>query len=141
MGLNMNPPGLLPGSNEADPGARVLIVDDEGLTRMMIRRVLEDSGYRVLEAQDGQTATRLCDAEQPDLVLMDVRMPVMDGLMATEAIRALNRRDADVPVVAMTANTFPEDIQACLNVGMNGHVAKPVDPNHLYETLLQVLGD
>ena len=141
MGLNMNPPGLLPGSNEADPGARVLIVDDEGLTRMMIRRVLEDSGYRVLEAQDGQTATRLCDAEQPDLVLMDVRMPVMDGLMATAAIRALNRRDADVPVVAMTANTFPEDIQACLNVGMNGHVAKPVDPNHLFETLLQVLGD
>ena len=59
MGLNMNPPGLLPGSNEADPGTRVLIVDDEGLTRMMIRRVLEDSGYRVLEAQDGQTATRL----------------------------------------------------------------------------------
>ena len=139
MGLNMNPPGLLPGSNEADPGARVLIVDDEGLTRMMIRRVLEDSGYRVLEAQDGQTATRLCDAEQPDLVLMDVRMPVMDGLTATEAIRALDRRDADVPIVAMTANTFPEDIQACLNVGMNGHVAKPVDPNHLYETLLQAL--
>ena len=126
MGLNMNPPGLLPGSNEADPGARVLIVDDEGLTRMMIRRVLEDSGYRVLEAQDGQTATRLCDAEQPDLVLMDVRMPVMNGFDACRAIRR-SLRSRHTPVLMLTALDDVMAVRLAFEAGATDFITKPIN--------------
>ena len=67
---------------------------------------------------------------------MDVRMPVMDGLEATRAIRALNRPDAKtIPIIAMTANAFDEDVQQSLQAGMNAHLSKPVEPEHLYETL------
>jgi CheY-like chemotaxis protein len=125
-------------------GKKVLLCEDNELNRQIATALLQKQGMTVVTATDGRQGVDIFSASREHefaVLLMDVRMPVMDGLMATAAIRALNRRDADVPVVAMTANTFPEDIQACLNVGMNGHVAKPVDPNHLYETLLQVLGE
>ena len=75
-----------------------------------------------------------------DAVLMDVRMPEMDGLEATEAIRALDRYDAKrVPIIAMTANAFDEDVQRSLQVGMNAHLSKPVEPEHLYRTLEELI--
>jgi CheY-like chemotaxis protein len=71
---------------------------------------------------------------------MDVRMPVMDGLEATKAIRQLSRPDAlSIPILAMTADAFEEDIQKCLDAGMNGHIAKPVQPQVLYSELRRVL--
>ena len=77
-----------------------------------------------------------------DAILMDVRMPVMNGLEATEAIRSLNRADAKkIPIIAMTANAFDEDVQLSLQVGMNAHLTKPVEPEHLYETLEGMIRD
>ena len=75
-----------------------------------------------------------------DAVLMDVRMPEMDGLQATAAIRALNRPDAKtIPIIAMTANAFDEDVQRSLQVGMNAHLSKPVESEHLYQTLEELI--
>ena len=75
-----------------------------------------------------------------DAVLMDIRMPVMDGLTATEKIRALDREDAKtVPIIALTANAFDEDVQRSLQAGMNAHLTKPVEPEHLYETIAEYI--
>ena len=75
-----------------------------------------------------------------DAILMDVRMPEMDGLAAAGAIRALERPDAAViPIVALTANAFDEDVQRSLQVGMNAHLSKPVEPDHLYQTLEELI--
>ena len=71
-----------------------------------------------------------------DIILMDVRMPVLDGLSATRAIRALDRSDAKtVPIVAMTANVFDEDVERSLQAGMNAHLSKPIEPERMYETM------
>jgi len=76
-----------------------------------------------------------------DAILMDIRMPVMDGLEAAKRIRLSDRPDAgSVPILAMTADTFSDDIQNCLDAGMNGHLAKPVDPEQLYRKLQSVIG-
>ena len=75
-----------------------------------------------------------------DEILMDVRMPEMDGLEAAVAIRALDRADAkSIPIIAMTANAFDEDVQRSLQVGMNAHLSKPVEPEHLYQTLEELI--
>ena len=75
-----------------------------------------------------------------DTILMDVRMPEMDGLEATAAIRALDRKDAKtIPIIALTANAFDEDVQRSLQVGMNAHLSKPVEPEHLYQTLEELI--
>ena len=75
-----------------------------------------------------------------DAVLMDVRMPEMDGLAAAQAIRALDRKDAkNIPIIAMTANAFDEDVQRSLQVGMNAHLSKPVEPERLYQTLGELI--
>jgi CheY-like chemotaxis protein len=91
-------------------------------------------------AEDGQSAVDKTRERVYDLVLMDVQMPVMDGLMATRLIRAMPGRGA-MPIVAMTANAFDEDREACLAVGMNDHVVKPVDPEELYRAFLRWLPD
>ena len=76
-----------------------------------------------------------------DAILMDVRMPEMDGLEATKAIRALDRSDAaKVPIIALTANAFDEDVQRSLQVGMNAHLSKPVEPERLYSCLEELIG-
>jgi len=75
-----------------------------------------------------------------DAVLMDVRMPEMDGLEAAQKIRAMDREDAKkIPIIAMTANAFDEDVQHSLQAGMNAHLSKPVDPSHLYQTLEELI--
>ena len=75
-----------------------------------------------------------------DAVLMDVRMPVMDGLTATREIRALDRPDAkNVPIIAMTANVFDEDVERSLQAGMNAHLSKPIEPEKLYETMARLI--
>ena len=90
-------------------------------------------------AENGRIAVEMFAGSEPGYyaaVLMDVRMPEMDGLEAARAIRALDRPDAAVvPVVAMTANAFDEDVQRSLQVGMNAHLSKPVEPDRLYEAL------
>jgi signal transduction histidine kinase len=119
-------------------GAHVLLAEDEPITQEISRGLLEDVGLRVDVAEDGQQALDLAGQKHYALILMDMQMPVLNGVDATKAIRAdsLNR---DTPILAMTANAFDEDREACLAAGMCGHIAKPVDPEQLYVTLLEWL--
>ena len=116
-------------------GRRVLLVEDNDLNREIAREVLEMAGLTVEEAENGQIAVEMFSASNADyysMILMDIQMPVMNGYDAATAIRALNRPDAlRIPILAMTANAFVEDIQAAKAAGMNEHLAKPID----FETL------
>jgi len=100
--------------------------------------LLEDAGLVVDLAENGQQAVELAKQNIYALILMDMQMPVMNGVDATMAIRDLdaNSINRTTPIIAMTANAFDEDRQACLDAGMNHHVSKPVAPELLYETLL-----
>lgn len=111
-------------------GKRILLAEDNELNWEVASAVLEEFGLLLDWAENGQTCVEKFRESVPgyyDLVLMDVRMPVMNGYEAAEAIRAMDRADADVPIIAMTADAFSEDIHHCLESGMNAHVAKPLD--------------
>ncbi len=118
-------------------GARVLLVEDNPVNQEVASELLRSAGLDVHCAENGEQALAQVQARPFDLVLMDVQMPGMDGLEATRAIR--QRGVLRLPIVAMTANAFGEDRAACLEAGMNDHVAKPVDPERLFETLLRWL--
>lgn len=124
-------------------GAKVLLCEDNELNRQIAVALLRRQGMQVVIAENGQQGVETFStsaAGEFALILMDVRMPVLDGLEATMQIRALDRRDAaSVPIIAMTANTFPEDIEACLKSGMNAHIGKPINPQILYATLAKFL--
>jgi len=117
--------------------ARILLVDDDPVNREVELAVLEDVGWRIDLAENGRQAVDLAAVNDYQLILMDMQMPVMDGLAATRAIRALPQRA--VPIIAMTANAFNEDREACLAAGMNDFLSKPVVPEKLFETLLKWL--
>jgi signal transduction histidine kinase/DNA-binding NarL/FixJ family response regulator len=105
--------------------ARVLVVDDVALNREIARSMLQAAGCSVAECACGAEAVEAVQAEDFDLVLMDLQMPGIDGMEATRLIRGLDHRAASAPIVAMTANVLSEQVQACLDAGMNGHVGKP----------------
>ena len=94
-------------------------------------------------AENGQTGVQKFIRSVPgfyDVVLMDIRMPVMDGFQATKEIRSLNRADAQtVPIIAMTADVYADDVQNCLNAGMSGHIAKPIDFAQMYRTIVSFI--
>jgi CheY-like chemotaxis protein len=119
-------------------GLRILLVEDEPITQEIACCQLEEVGLLVDVADNGQRALELAKFHEYALILMDMQMPVMNGIDAAVAIRddSLNRV---TPILAMTANAFEEDRQHCLKVGMNDHIAKPVNPEKLYETLLRWL--
>ena len=116
-------------------GTRVLLAEDEPINQEVSRGLLEDAGLVVDLAEDGVQALALAKQNTYALILMDMQMPHMNGVEATMAIRALPNY-AKTPILAMTANAFDEDRQVCLDAGMNDHIAKPVGPERLYQTLL-----
>jgi len=116
-------------------GSRILLAEDEPISQEVARGLLGDAGLSVDIAEDGLQALALAKQNPYALILMDMQMPHMNGVEATMAIRALPTY-AQTPILAMTANAFDEDRQDCIDAGMNDHIAKPVDPQILYETLL-----
>jgi signal transduction histidine kinase/DNA-binding response OmpR family regulator/HPt (histidine-containing phosphotransfer) domain-containing protein len=118
-------------------GQRVLLAEDNAVNREVASELLRNAGLVVETVDNGLRAVELCSSRHYDLVLLDVQMPVMDGLAAARHIRAQLGRA--LPIVAMTANAFSEDRAACLEAGMNDHVGKPVDGETLYTVLLRWL--
>lgn len=124
-------------------GRRILLVDDHKLSIEIGRKMLEKTEAEIVVARNGLEAVELFaeGGQTFDLVLMDIRMPVMDGLMATRTIRELDVPGArEVPIIAMTANVYEEDIRESFNSGMNGHLSKPFGPRELYQVMERFLG-
>ncbi|MFL6336300.1 MAG: response regulator [Pyrinomonadaceae bacterium] len=119
----------------------VLVAEDSADTRAVLRRVLATYGYRVVEAADGGEAVELAVRECPDLVLMDLNMPVMDGLAATERIRELKGRCGDVPVVAVTAFDTYGMREAASEAGCDAYLLKPLALDELEAVVAGLLAD
>jgi CheY-like chemotaxis protein len=117
-------------------GAHVLLVEDNELNREVAIGLLEDVHLSIDQAENGAIAVQQLSKSDYDLILMDMQMPVMDGITATKAIRS-NPRFASLPIIAMTANAMDRDREMCLAAGMNDHLAKPIDPDKLFRALIQ----
>lgn len=128
-----------PTAMEESRAPRVLVVDDHPVNREVARIMVQAFGCDVVEACDGHEAVQAAGDQALDLVLMDVRMPRMDGLEATRRIRALPSPRGAVPVVAMTADAMPEDVVRCLAAGMNAHLPKPVSQASLFAVVSRAL--
>ncbi len=124
-------------------GFRVLVVEDNELNAEIAESLLEERGFQVECVYDGAQAVeriRLTEPNTYDVILMDIMMPVMDGLEATRTIRAMEREDCHtIPIVAMSANAFDDDLKKSVECGMNGHLSKPVEVEKLYRMLRKVL--
>ena len=120
------------------PGLRILVAEDDATNQALARGLLEDAGLMVDMASNGRDAVELARSTDYALILMDLKMPIMDGLQATHAIRRLPGQSM-IPILAMTANAFADDRDRCLAGGMSGHIGKPVEPEVLYATLVQWL--
>ncbi|CAA7624797.1 response regulator [Magnetospirillum sp. SS-4] len=129
-------PSSLHESLAALQGARILLVEDNDLNQEVATELLTDAGFQVDIADDGAIALARVQDAPYDIVLMDMQMPVMDGVTATMEIRKLGRFD-DLPIVAMTANAMQRDRDRCIEAGMNDFIAKPIDPDQLWSTLLR----
>ena len=125
-------------------GSRVLLAEDNELNREIAQTILEMNGFTVACAADGQEALDIYCGEEPgwfDVILMDIRMPVMDGLESARRIRTSGRPDARrIPIIALTANAFDEDTRKSLASGMNGHLSKPIQVDQMLETLGKCMG-
>ncbi len=120
-------------------GKRILLAEDNELNCEIAAEILKMAGFEVETAQDGKICVDKFADSRPgyyDLILMDVRMPVMDGYEATRTIRSLARPDAKkIPIIAMTANAFSSDVREAMNAGMDGHIAKPIDIDRVMKVL------
>lgn len=132
----------IPGNNIADAdfsGYKVLVAEDNEINWEVLQELLSDRGMELEWAENGKICLEKFEGSDPgyyDAIFMDVRMPVMNGYEATQAIRALKRLDAqEIPIIAMTADAFSEDIQHCLESGMNAHTAKPINIDEVLSLL------
>ena len=124
-------------------GKKILIAEDMDINARILLKILEQKEIQADRAENGQKAVELFEASALgyyDAILMDMRMPVMDGLEASSAIRALQREDAGkIPIIAVTANAFEEDVERSLQAGLNAHLSKPLEPLKLFETLEKLI--
>ena len=129
-------------SHRSFHGKRILLAEDNDLNWEIAEDLLSEAGFQLERAENGQICVEKFEQSELgcyDVVLMDIRMPVMSGYDAAKAIRALPRKDANLPIIAMTADAFSDDIQRCLDCGMNEHVAKPIDVDRLTQLLKKYL--
>lgn len=117
----------------------VLVVEDSALNRKLVETVLKPHGYRVLLAEDGKSGVELALREKPDLILMDVMMPVMNGYDATRLIKD-HRDTARIPIVALTASVLPQERDQALAAGCDGYITKPIDTRAFPGQIKQFLG-
>jgi CheY-like chemotaxis protein/anti-sigma regulatory factor (Ser/Thr protein kinase) len=133
---------LSKGDDISFEGKRALLVEDNMINMEIAQLLLEQSGFLIETAENGKIALEMTAASEPgyyDVILMDIQMPVMDGYTAAQAIRDLpDPGHAGIPIIAMTANAFQEDIRKAEAVGMNGHIAKPLDIPSMKATLQHV---
>lgn len=142
MPSEAEPEAALPGAAASIAGRRLLVAEDNELNREIAVYLLQEAGAVVDQAADGKEAVEMFAASAPgtyDAVLMDVMMPELDGLAATRAIRGMDRSDAQLPIIAMTANLFDEDVEACLAAGMDAHIPKPLEAGRMIKTIAEWL--
>ena len=123
-------------------GKKILLAEDNDLNWEIAEDLLSEAGFELERAENGKICVEKFEQSairQYDVILMDIRMPVMNGYDAAKTIRALPREDANLPIIAMTADAFSDDIQHCFDCGMNEHVAKPIDVNRLTQLLKKYL--
>lgn len=123
-------------------GKRILLAEDNDLNWEIAEDILSEAGFELERAENGQVCVDMFQSSTPnyyDIILMDIRMPVMNGYDATKNIRALQREDVNLPIIAMTADAFSDDIQHALESGMNEHVSKPIDIDRLIQILAKYL--
>lgn len=119
-------------------GTKILVAEDNDLNWEIAYELLSQLNLEVEHAENGQVCLNMIKSAEPDeykAILMDIRMPIMNGYEATEAIRKLESSYSDIPIIAMTADAFSEDIKKCLDIGMNAHIAKPIDVKEVARTL------
>ncbi len=125
-------------------GRRILLAEDVSVNAEIMIMVLSMRDMEAELAENGQVAVDMFAQHEPgyyDAILMDMRMPVMDGLEATRAIRAMDRSDAkSVPIIALAANAFDEDVQRSMQAGLDAHLGKPVQPDAVFDTLETLIG-
>ena len=120
---------------------RILVADDEEEIRNLLELYLQNAGYDVVKAGTGKEALAAIRSQRIDQCLLDIMMPEMDGYEATRAIRALAREDAGtIPILAITANAFDEDVEKSIAAGMNGHLSKPMEIDVMAEMISKNLG-
>ena len=119
---------------------KILVIEDHADIRLYLK-VLFGGTYNIIMAENGEEGVKVARKEIPDLIITDVMMPVMDGIAATKAIRAMDRADAKtIPIIAMTANAFEEDAKRCLAAGMTAHLAKPFQIEDVEKTIVECCG-
>jgi CheY-like chemotaxis protein len=122
-----------------DGSVTVLLVEDTEDNRFMMRRLLEMSGYNVVEATNGEEAVRVAEAESPSLILMDLSLPIIDGLAATRLIRKLPN-GARTPIIAVSAHDTSDFLAEALQAGCNSYITKPIDFSELEQLIVRELG-
>lgn len=118
----------------------ILYVEDNPRNMRLVRKLLQHAGYAVLEAEDGETGIKIAQEALPDLILMDVNLPDIDGLTATGQLKNISTTEA-IPVIALTANAMLGDRERCLAAGCADYIPKPISKNILLETVEKALND
>lgn len=117
---------------------RILYIEDNPQNMRLVRKMLIAEGYYMLEAPDGLSGLRVAEAEYPDLILMDINLPDINGMEATQRLKA-DSRLGQIPVIALTANAMPGDRERFLGAGCDGYISKPINKSELIATLAQFL--
>ena len=124
----------------ASTGQTLLLVEDNEDNRIIYCTVLRHLGYEVIEAQDGVKAVELARSVQPDLILMDISIPRMDGWEATRILRG-DPRTSDIPIIALTAHALADDRERATEVGFSSYLAKPIEPRHVVAEIRRWIGE